>query len=289
MFAARRTCCICEIPGKHVQIHHIDGDRSNNRSSNLAIICLDCHSKVTATGGLGRSFSPGEVRQYKRAWEHKVQKERGVHRPQIKYKKQLISQVDMVVCELLALRRNSPRAKELLDLLFELHLWRGSRLIDLAIIEGLQHAAMMTGLSNPGLAGSIATALWQMSFQFVGPDDVAMNKKQEKQVRDCISGLETLAIFNCQHGHGRRAINEIAETAVNFFEVSLWYSRKRLANAVLRVYSAAIESCAANGNAEFTFGRTVLRRSLRNVQKLLLELHPTWKHQRERVRTLIGS
>jgi hypothetical protein len=70
LFAAnRRTCCTCHEPRKHVQIHHIDGDRTNNDWDNLAVVCLDCHSRVTGDEGLGRRYKPEEVSLYKERWE----------------------------------------------------------------------------------------------------------------------------------------------------------------------------------------------------------------------------
>ncbi len=66
--ANNHTCCICH-KRKHVQLHHIDGDPSNNREMNLAVLCLDCHSRVTGDEGLGRRYSEAEVRLYKSRWE----------------------------------------------------------------------------------------------------------------------------------------------------------------------------------------------------------------------------
>ena len=67
--ANRHTCCMCHERGKNVQLHHIDGDNANNEHENLAVVCLDCHSKVTGNEGLGRSYSTGEVSIYKAKWE----------------------------------------------------------------------------------------------------------------------------------------------------------------------------------------------------------------------------
>jgi len=67
--ANRHTCCICRTPRKHVQLHHIDGDPSNNAPWNIAVLCLDCHSRVTGNEGLGRRFSQREVARYKTEWE----------------------------------------------------------------------------------------------------------------------------------------------------------------------------------------------------------------------------
>lgn len=52
-----------------MQIHHIDGNPSNYAARNLAVLCLDCHSRVTGDEGFGRRYSPQEVARYKREWE----------------------------------------------------------------------------------------------------------------------------------------------------------------------------------------------------------------------------
>src|SRR5437016_3495748 len=69
LVANRHTCCICNVAHKHVQIHHIDSNNSNHDPSNLAVVCMDCHSRVTGDEGLGRRYSEEEVREYKRQWE----------------------------------------------------------------------------------------------------------------------------------------------------------------------------------------------------------------------------
>ena len=68
LVANRRACCICR-ERKHVVIHHIDEDPSNNDPTNLAIVCHDCHSHASGDEGLGRKFSANEVEQHKLAWE----------------------------------------------------------------------------------------------------------------------------------------------------------------------------------------------------------------------------
>ncbi len=68
MLANRRTCCVCRQP-KHIVIHHIDGDPANNSEQNLAVLCHDCHSRVSGDEGLGRRFTSQEVLLHKLAWE----------------------------------------------------------------------------------------------------------------------------------------------------------------------------------------------------------------------------
>lgn len=74
MFLNRHICCICTIRHKHVQIHHIDGNNNNNDIENLAVVCNDCHSKVSSNEGLGRGYTINEVKMYKSEWETACQK-----------------------------------------------------------------------------------------------------------------------------------------------------------------------------------------------------------------------
>lgn len=61
-----------------VNTHHIDGNPNNNDIQNLAVVCLDCHSKITGSRGLGKSFSPLEVTKYKKNWEFMIQSQRSL-------------------------------------------------------------------------------------------------------------------------------------------------------------------------------------------------------------------
>jgi hypothetical protein len=61
---ADHTCCICRNKKFDVQIHHISG-RMDSRPANLIVLCLNCHSDVERKGGLGRVYSPNELRRYK--------------------------------------------------------------------------------------------------------------------------------------------------------------------------------------------------------------------------------
>lgn len=36
-------CCLCENTGPKLQVHHIDGDRTNNEDTNLLTLCSPCH------------------------------------------------------------------------------------------------------------------------------------------------------------------------------------------------------------------------------------------------------
>ena len=72
LFIADRTCCVCRVAGKKLQIHHIDDDPSNNDIANLAVLCLECHGDTQITGGFGRRLSAEQVRLYRDDWNSVV-------------------------------------------------------------------------------------------------------------------------------------------------------------------------------------------------------------------------
>ncbi len=82
LFDSDRTCCICGIRGKPVQIHHIDEDPSNSIPENLAVLCFDCHHQTQIRGGFDRKLDSAQVALYKSDWVQRVastrDKEHGV-------------------------------------------------------------------------------------------------------------------------------------------------------------------------------------------------------------------
>ena len=68
LFDSDRTCCVCHVAGKQVQIHHIDDNPSNNARENLALLCLECHAQTQITGGFGRSLNANLVVLYRDHW-----------------------------------------------------------------------------------------------------------------------------------------------------------------------------------------------------------------------------
>ncbi len=76
LYLANRTCCVCNEPGRVVQIHHIDGDPANNTIANLAVLCLECHDRTQLSGGFGRQLDAAQVVRYRDAWFERVRDRR---------------------------------------------------------------------------------------------------------------------------------------------------------------------------------------------------------------------
>jgi hypothetical protein len=67
LMANRHLCCVCQKGW--LQVHHINGDNSDNRAENLAVLCLEHHDMATAPKGLTARLKTEEILQYKRGHE----------------------------------------------------------------------------------------------------------------------------------------------------------------------------------------------------------------------------
>lgn len=72
LFASDHTCCVCNEPGRPVQIHHIDENPSNNDEANLSVLCLLCHDKTQIKGGFGRKLDANLVTRYRDDWIRRI-------------------------------------------------------------------------------------------------------------------------------------------------------------------------------------------------------------------------
>src|SRR5438552_16213216 len=76
MYAHDRTCCVCTMRGRHVQIHHIDEDPSNHEFENLAVLCLECYTETQIKGGFARKLNATDVRLARTEWTGRVTERR---------------------------------------------------------------------------------------------------------------------------------------------------------------------------------------------------------------------
>lgn len=65
-------CCVCRHRRARPQLHHINGDSSDNREENLAPVCGICHDEAHAKRALSQNLTPDRVRDFKQHWENDV-------------------------------------------------------------------------------------------------------------------------------------------------------------------------------------------------------------------------
>jgi len=244
MFDNDHTCCICRERGKDVQIHHIDGNKSNNDPDNLAVLCLDCHSRVSGGRGLGRTYSIREVKKYKRDWEYTVRKRRRlILRPHRERKDAEEAscrlEIRRALYELVA-TRNSERAREILELMDVYLIYEGQSHFILKTLHSL--IPMISSSKNALVAEHILHHFWHLP----GPDHNKIRQKDRQALSSAIDVLDWMGRFNADamsHGPSiaaaQRSLYSIFETA------SLYHLRdmqKRIAESMNSIKKAVSES-----------------------------------------------
>lgn len=68
LFMSDRTCCVCRVQGKPVQIHHLDENPKHNEIRNLSVLCFDCHHETQVRGGFVRRLNADQVVLYRDDW-----------------------------------------------------------------------------------------------------------------------------------------------------------------------------------------------------------------------------
>ena len=53
--------CNKALKGLSPHLHHIDGDRRNNKMTNLIVLCPDCHSKTSTYKKPKKANSPSDI------------------------------------------------------------------------------------------------------------------------------------------------------------------------------------------------------------------------------------
>lgn len=209
-----------------------------------------------------------------------------VRRPRVSYKRELFSRIDLIVCEILACESSDPdRAHQLLAILYNLHLWRGGPGISRQLGEGLQHLALMTAIPPSPVAERLAKMLWELCWGFAGPHYVPLPAEGVALIRRSIDSLDTMILFNSEHGRSQKLQAVIAAQLANFFEQASWYSRPLLADQVLRAYATGLKGCRSD--VSFTAGTEVLKKSLGKLGKLLAVDKPGWRKQQAQITSLL--
>lgn len=239
MFADDHTCCICREKGKHVHVHHINGNTSDNNPSNLAVLCLDCHSKVTGDEGLGRRFTLGEIKKYKKTWEHLI-RERLLGLTGKQGEKSEISYFDLTVSEILAMEDRDPRINEKLKTLYELNIFKGCT--D-EILDSFFHLALMSSMSQPQTASILAETIPDLLLHLVGPEYVPLTEQAEKQVKQATSLLGTIGRFNGEFSKNIEVIKAVCDNLLKLFEIGTWYDSEDLQNIILSELTQIKNAC----------------------------------------------
>lgn len=74
LYQSDYKCCVCNK--KSGQIHHIDGDNSNNSFDNLTFLCLNCHADAELKSTMLKRLTPTAIKLYRDDHYVRVNRER---------------------------------------------------------------------------------------------------------------------------------------------------------------------------------------------------------------------
>jgi hypothetical protein len=242
LFDNDHTCCICNEKGKDVQIHHIDGNNHNNDPSNLAVLCLECHSKATARRGFGRKYSPLEVEKYKRNWEFAVKERRKLLRQHVprRTKNWVEIETARIVYELAA-TKNMERAKEILGLLdlYDIFERNSSFALD-------QLHDVVPFISGPGKRALVAEHVLHYFWHLPGPEYVKIKDKDTKDLKRAIRFLEWMGTFEATTTRAPGPIRVSLDSLAEIFKTANLYAKRELQDAVMKAIKAIRKDASVN-------------------------------------------
>lgn len=232
LFENDHTCCICRERGKDVVTHHIDADNNNNDPTNLAVLCLDCHSNVTGTRGLGRKYSSIEVRKYKRDWEFIIRKKRHlIIEPYLKLEKSEARsnrfEIRRNLYELAATRKTE-RAKEILELLDVYYIFEGESGYILDILY------LLVPLIHSPISALVAQYVLHYFGHIPGPEYTRIRKKDVRDIDKAIAVLAWMGEFSSEFEQEIPTVRAALRALYSLFEIASAYRMKRLESRIRR-------------------------------------------------------
>lgn len=276
MFNADHTCCICKQKGRAIQINHIDGDPSNNDYDNLIVLCLEHHETVSRKSRMGKGYSVGELKSYKRHWEYEVRKNRGFI-PEDRPKRKPLSPIEEIVVEVLSIPDGDKRACEKLDKLYEIYLWLGYKK---EIFDALGHLSLIAGLRYTKLSVKLADIIYQLNWHFVDPKNVPIEENEVRRIRNSIEHLETIGQFAGEFNRKVSVIKAVCRNLQNFHYFAILYQKRDIEQKVVSALHSVKKACLTTykkGEKRFLKGSKIVDETTESILLELEKERPSWK------------
>ncbi len=292
LFHSDRTCCICRDQSKKVQIHHIDGDPSNNHPNNLAAVCIDHHDEIHKKGGVTKGFSPLLVKRYKLDWEQAVRSQRiQQHNPlktPLGIEKALFQfEIRKTAYEILALNDTDTNGiEQRLDFLYNIHLLEGLLEEENTpykyteqILNDLDLIVVLIALGSENKACLIANKIYEFFWHFVGPERVQIEEKGIDNLRQSIETLGTIGRFSGEFSKSLKVIESVSTAFDNIWNILIWYDLESEALLVLNQVDKILEACKTMYEDEepLTLGIKQVTKLCKRLKRITGKEQPEWK------------
>jgi len=233
MFRNESVCCVCQK--KNVQVHHIDGDNSNNKLSNLAVLCIEDHDRASSRSSMTRGLTPSLIRRFKTDWERRVIEKRRL----VKHAASSIKEDPFIKFEIKRLVFSLPAFKDkkttnsIIDQLYHWHLFTDytkNIFLDLGNIRWFLDMSQIIILLE---------RIYEFFWHLVGPKDVPMDIQDKKNLLLAIKLLGNLGIQIITLKESRKALDYLFAPADDFVNIAQLYRspmlKKEIKNQLISI------------------------------------------------------
>lgn len=230
LFRNQSVCCVCQKPG--IQIHHIDGNPSNNKRSNLCALCIQHHAEASSTSSMVKGLSSSLLRQYKKTWEtsvavkYQIASVKRAERPSLTERREIALEVKKTIFWLVG-KKSANQVNESIDYLY------GWCLLEIGPKDVLRTLNLIHWLLELPTLAIFVRRLHEFFMGLVGPGFVRMSASDERHVIAAIKllgGIGTQAvIFEAESS----LFIQLEKAFAQFAKIGLDYRRKAIGKAVI--------------------------------------------------------
>jgi len=267
----RHCCCICRWRGigKEINIHHIDGNNSNNDISNLSILCLE-HASMADAGlregklGSGKKLSPKEVKEFKAIWEKmndiEIQESKiSIPKNEKRYLEILYDfEIRKSIAEIASLKeepKQNEKIEEKFNYFNQLAFEELMSNIDIRMILLKAYSDYsFKAIGNDKFSEMMAESIYSFSWHLVGPKEVSIVDNDKKVI---FKSLEVLKSFGTFVGEFNNisSVKKICEIIEQLGIIIIWYNLEDKMNEIINIISELKKSCNKYTGFEMIEGR----------------------------------
>ena len=257
----RHCCCICRWRGigKEINIHHIDGNNSNNDISNLSVLCLE-HASMADAGlregklGSGKKLSPKEVKEFKAIWEKmndvEIQESKiAIPKNEKRYLEILYDfEIRKSIAEIASLDpEEHPKQNEKIEEKFnyfnQLAFEELMSNIDIRMILLKAYSDYsFNAIGNDKFSEMMAESIYSFSWHLVGPKEVSIFDNDKKVIFKSLEVLESFGTFVGEFNN-ISSLKKICEIIEQLGDIIIWYNLEDKMNKIINIISELKKSC----------------------------------------------
>jgi hypothetical protein len=236
MWRSDRLCAICHLPGKAVQIHHINGDPNDNREENLCLLCLEHHNEASSASHIAKGLSPPLVRKYKEDWERSVRIRRlsaKGKKPRFTIKRELmLLEITRIISTIASLKANEQKeVSRLFRQLSYLNLLSGAKTPDL--LDAFDDLVVDVAFEKEETGIKLSSAITDMFLHLAGPEFVEITPRNVKELKQAVDVLEYLGDMSTIEGR-TRLFRSVCERLVSIAVIGHAYHQAKIKRFVSR-------------------------------------------------------